>query len=61
VADGFALIRVLDIKVEVAGDDVVDADFPRLIVLFAAGKTVGFIAPPVDFWNSSNFIGLVLL
>jgi hypothetical protein len=48
VADLLADVRVTDVEVVVAGDDVLDADFPGLLGLDAGFEAVFLGAPPVD-------------
>lgn len=48
MADGFRLMWVFNIQIEVTRNHVINADFPRLLILDAAGKTIGLVTPPVD-------------
>ena len=63
VADLLADVRVADVEVVVARDDVIDADFPGLLGLDAGFEVVFLGAPPVDFglkFLEAHRLGLVV-
>jgi hypothetical protein len=43
----FTLTRIFNIQIKVTLNNVINGDFPRLIIFNPCGKTILFITPPI--------------